>query len=236
MRVVVSLMAGGLVLAGPAGAVTFFSVGGAPDPGLASFETSLADFDAPLHAGIALTTAGPVGVYTGSSGVAAAPAGDATAYMGIGTGGSATFDLRGYFAAAARPVRSLSAYLGSIDRYNFIDVLDGGGNVVATLAGGDLPGNDGDQGAALSNRRLFINFDPSEDIAALTFRSSGVAFEFDGLAASSAIYRNNGDQAPYSMPPATAVPEPATWALMLAGFGMVGAAARRRGRVRTVSD
>ena len=35
------------------------------------------------------------------------------------------------------------------------------------------------------------------------------------------------------IPPATPVPEPATWALMLSGFGMVGFAARRR-RITTV--
>lgn len=40
--------------------------------------------------------------------------------------------------------------------------------------------------------------------------------------------------APAFIPPvATAVPEPATWALMLAGFGLTGAAMRRRRRVAT---
>ncbi len=33
----------------------------------------------------------------------------------------------------------------------------------------------------------------------------------------------------------TAVPEPATWGLMLAGFGMIGIAARRRGKSATVA-
>ncbi|PZU50028.1 MAG: hypothetical protein DI568_05065 [Sphingomonas sp.] len=31
------------------------------------------------------------------------------------------------------------------------------------------------------------------------------------------------------LPPSSAVPEPATWALMIVGFGLVGAASRRRG-------
>ena len=34
--------------------------------------------------------------------------------------------------------------------------------------------------------------------------------------------------------PAGAVPEPATWAMMLAGFGMIGFAARRRRSVKTI--
>ena len=32
-----------------------------------------------------------------------------------------------------------------------------------------------------------------------------------------------------------AVPEPATWAMMIVGFGLIGAAARRRQSVRTVT-
>ena len=36
-----------------------------------------------------------------------------------------------------------------------------------------------------------------------------------------------------SNPAAAAVPEPATWAMMLAGFGMVGVGLRRRSAVKT---
>jgi len=46
-------------------------------------------------------------------------------------------------------------------------------------------------------------------ITGLRFGSTGVAFEFDNFAAA-------------------AVPEPAAWAKMIGGFGLVGAAARRR--------
>jgi hypothetical protein len=34
--------------------------------------------------------------------------------------------------------------------------------------------------------------------------------------------------------PVSAVPEPATWAMMLGGFGLLGAATRRRNRVARV--
>lgn len=58
----------------------------------------------------------------------------------------------------------------------------------------------------------------NEVITGLRFVATGVAFEIDDVAGQLA---SDGS--------GSTVPEPATWALMLAGFGMVGAAARRRG-------
>ncbi|MFZ4688417.1 MAG: PEPxxWA-CTERM sorting domain-containing protein [Polymorphobacter sp.] len=220
-----------LVAAGPAAAVSFFSIGGAPDPGLASFESLLVSFDSPHAPGIVQTNTGTVGLFTGSTGgVAAAPAGETSQYLAIGDGGSATFDFRSFFASQMRQLRSLSVYVGSVDTYNYIDVLDNNLNTLTTITGTDLPGNNGDQGAAITNRRLYINFLPSEQVGGLRFRSTGVAFEFDTIGASSAIFNTGGNPTPPILPPATGVPEPTTWAMLLAGFGMVGFAARRRPR------
>jgi hypothetical protein len=72
-----------------------------------------------------------------------------------------------------------------------------------------LPPANGDRGAAITNRRLFITAGPNEVIRGLRFRSTGIAYEFDSIAAA-------------------AVPEPQTWMMLLAGFGMVGFAVRRR--------
>ncbi len=224
-----------LVIAAPASAFTFFSIGattgpGPGDPGLAAFENALVTFDAPMHSGVTNTVSGSAGVYTGTSNVAAAPVGDTGAYQALGTGGASLFDFRTYFTG--KQVRSLSVYVGSVDTYNFIDVLDSSLNTIGTISGSQLPGNNGDQGASITNRRLYINFATTENVGGLRFRSDGVAFEYDTIGASSAIFTlpPGNPTTPPVLPPATSVPEPAAWALMIAGFVMTGFASRRRGR------
>jgi hypothetical protein len=97
-----------------------------------------------------------------------------------------------------------SFYMGSPDDYNYVTV-DG-----VTLNGSALMGlpfvsSDGNQSVG---RTVFYNLggDVAHDI---TFSSNGVAFEFDNIAVAG-------------------VPEPATWALMIGGFGLAGVALRRR--------
>lgn len=93
------------------------------------------------------------------------------------------------------------------------------------------------------------------------FRSSGgpfTPFDFNGLLARSTFggmgvdaffglsTKNNPDDFPggsdtvvYSLGqvtvPAAAVPEPTSWAMMLGGFGLLGATARRRSRLGRVT-
>jgi len=215
----------------PAQAVTYSTAGAVVDgfghnvdPGLGLGEVLVTGFDGSDILSYDPAHSSGFGLYTGStSGVAAAPAGDTSQYMAIGTGGSVLFDLR-----SLGSIHSASVYLGSIDSYNFIDVFgrDGAGNLdfshaLLTIGGADLPPSNGDWYDAQTNRRLTLNFDASDNVGALVFRSNGVAFEFDSLGVSSHL----GGPGEHST---AAVPEPASWAMMVGGFGLVGGAMRRR--------
>lgn len=218
--------------AAPAGAFTFFSVGAttgaaAGDPGLASYETAAVTFDAAPVAGVVNTTSGTVALYSGTSGSAAAPAGDTGVYQALGSGGASLFDFTGY--AATHAVNAFSVYVGSVDAYNFIDVLDRNLDVIATITGAELPGNNGDQGASITNRRLYVAATPGESFGGLRFRSDSVAFEYDTIGVSAATFPNVTPGAtPLVVPVPATVPEPAAWLLMIAGFSLTGVAARRR--------
>ena len=99
---------------------------------------------------------------------------------------------------------------GSPDSFNSIRFQ--GADFDVTLTGSDLfsPATafNGDQGVG---RRISYDFGGAA-VNTITFGSTGNSFEFDNLAAGVA----------------GAVPEPATWAMMLLGFGALGATLRRR--------
>jgi hypothetical protein len=214
LRYFLPIVVTALVATAPAAAVIVTSTAGAPDPGIAAGETLLVSFDTANVAGVTDTRSGNVITTAGSvGGVRAAPAGTLSGgvYRSIGTGGASLFDFSAW--TAGRGLASVSFYWGSIDAYNFVDILDGAGAVVSTIGGGALPLANGNQQLATSNRRVFFTFAPTENAMALRLRSTGNAFEFDSIAAQ-------------AIP--GAVPEPATWAMLIAGFGMVGFALRRK--------
>ncbi len=191
-----------LLSSAAAGAVTVTSAFGAPDPGPFAGQHYVVTFDAPNAAGYSFDA----NIHTSPMSLpgAAAPAGDATTF--------------GYVTSAAAPststlstpnLKSISFYWGSIDTYNSVDVLGAGGTTLTTVSGGMIPPANGNQSIGSTNRRVDFTAGSGEVITGLRFNSSGVAFEFDSFAAA-------------------AVPEPASWALMIGGFGLVGFAARRR--------
>lgn len=201
-----------LCLAAPAAAVIVTTAPGAPDPGMAAGETMLVTFDAPNVPGVTSTISGLVITAAGStSGLRAAPAGTVAGgvYRSLGNGASSLFDFSGW--TGGRSLASASLYWGSVDAHNFVDVIDASGGVVRTIAGSDLPMFNGNQMLPVTNRRVFLNFDAADNVTALRMRSRGTAFEFDNIAASAGV-----------------VPEPASWALMITGFGLIGHAMRRR--------
>ena len=125
------------------------------------------------------------------------------------TGGSYTVQ----FAAT-----NLFAFvLGSLDTYNTLTLRYEDGSSQAYAGGqiiNDLSFPSGDQISGETNGVVSYRVTSGPRLTGATFTSSANSFEFDNLAA--------------------AVPEPATWAMMIGGFGMIGAASRRRAKVATV--
>lgn len=203
-------------------AVTFISAHGAPDPGAAPNETVIDAFET--------GNMGPAGIVYGGSytvdnlttgGIRAAPAGNATNYFATpgsddALPGVATIDFSGYIDAN-RAFRSLSFYWGSIDTYNRLDVLNRDGTIIATVFGDDVNNPaDGNQTDPAANRRLFLRFSNTDNFGSLRLTSTQRAFEIDDIAVS-------------------AVPEPATWAMLVFGFSLVGLSARARKRAARVA-
>lgn len=170
--------------------------------GFQSGDTPLNDFSD--CSGLVLTGTG-TGCYTGlTPGIAAPPAGDLSQYLAVLNGGSATF----VFGAA----KQISFDVGSVDDFNSVTVTLLGIGAPFTLTGSALTGNvaDGNQFSSLTNGRLTIFGTAGEAFTGLVLSSTGNSFEIDNLATRDAV------------------PEVSSWALFLAGFGAIGAVARRR--------
>lgn len=126
---------------------------------------------------------------------------DTDFYSVITTGGVATLEFD-------QAVASFSFLWGSPDDYNFLDIATNDGSGL-TFSGTDLGALAGfTPNGNNANTRLFtIGTNGGTLINSITFRSDGIAFEV-----------------------AAAIPEPSTYALMLAGLAAVGFVARRRQR------
>jgi hypothetical protein len=144
----------------------------------------------------------------GNSGYSAEPPGDTTDFFSVGTApqhASTTATLTFTGAGASY----FGMYLGSPDSYNSITFT--GNGVSKTYSGTDLAGAwaDGNQGTG-----MYFNFQAAQgtSFTTVTFNSGTNAFETDNHA--------------YLM--AAAVPEPETYAMMLAGLALVGLVRRRK--------
>lgn len=152
---------------------------------------------------------------TGSTSSHAQPWGTVGNYWAVGPsdGSPGTLNLSSIAAIGA-----ISFVWGSIDSYNTLEVLDRVGGVLASYTGAHAAVSpSGNQTSPFTNRVATLSFSGADqtNIGGLRLSSSSNAFEV----------------ANFSI---TAVPEPAAWAMLLIGFGFVGAFMRRQNRQQRV--
>ncbi|WP_332773824.1 PEPxxWA-CTERM sorting domain-containing protein [Phenylobacterium sp.] len=179
-------------------------------------EYLVTDFGLPFTIAPGWALGGTASLLTGTSGLGAAPAfgpsdpgdDDPTQYLSVQGAQVATF--------TAPNVSRVSMYIGSLDDYNSITFyLKGGGSQVITgLQLGAVSGaNDGDRQQADTNGRF--TFYSTDNIIGFDLNSTTNSFELSNIGA--------------------AVPEPATWAMMIIGFGAVGSMVRRNRRKQALA-
>jgi opacity protein-like surface antigen len=192
--------------AAPASAAVSVSVFGYSDPNaLPTGQVLVADFnnaatpEAVLLPGYTLDLDGAtVGVNEGGSGYSGTLPNDPTHYLTIPGGAKATL-------TSLSGIKAFSLYMGSPDSYNSIRFVGDGFD--QTLTGGQLSGGNTGQQWSWGAR---VNYDfGGARIHQVILSSSSNSFESDNFAVA-------------------AVPEPATWAMMIMGFGTIGALMRRR--------
>lgn len=155
--------------------------------------------------------------FSGTSGIAAEPKGDGTHYDAVETGNSLTItDTHGYLTA-------ISFYMGSPDGntagtaspQNNLTLTVNGGLGPIVLHGPDIwggPGVESGDGNQDTGFLITYVFSPNS-VHSVTFNETGApAFEIDNVSGIS-------------------VPEPASWALMIMGFGAAGAMLRGKRRL-----
>jgi len=129
------------------------------------------------------------------------------------TGNFAALRAGGSYSIDFAPSTLFSFVIGSVDTYNMLTLLLSDNSSV-TYNGGEIIGKSATTSGkndALRNGLVIFDANGGPKIVGATFASTGNSFEFDNLAA--------------------AVPEPATWAMMIFGFGAVAGAMRHRRRV-----
>jgi hypothetical protein len=200
-----SLMAA--TVAVPASAVTTVSYAGGSGA-LPADATVIQDFES-FASGTPGAAIGPNAfVYDGSvGGQSARPAFGST-------GNFATVLTGGSYSISFGPTYLLSLVIGSLDTYNGLTLsyedgssqLYSGGQII-----NDLTFPSGNQISGETNGVVAYRVISGPRLTGATFTSSANSFEFDNIATG-------------------AVPEPATWAMMIGGLGLVGGFARRRAR------
>lgn len=132
------------------------------------------------------------------------------------TGNFATVQTGGSYSVGFGATTKLSFVLGSLDTFNNLTLKYEDGSSQSYVGGqiiNDLTFPSGNQISGETNGVVTYTVATGPRLVGAEFRSSANSFEFDNLAAG-------------------AVPEPATWAMMIGGFGLIGAVSRRRARTQ----
>lgn len=191
------------LLAGAAGAASAATFVFAPgSDALLPSESIAYDFNNPGADG--LVTGSNFAFLTGSSSQGALPAaGDGTRYLSVLGGGTAVIGFAG-------PLSSFSLDIGSVDSYNLITLAFADGTTQSFNGSQLVATPDGNQTEDRTNGRFRFFADAGQTITGITLMSGSNSFEVDNIAVTSAV------------------PEPATWALLFGGFGAAGLALRAR--------
>ncbi len=158
------------------------------------------------------TVTGTAQVRNGTSGDGAQPAGYSGNYLDILGGSSATFDF-------THAVKGVNFIFGSIDPYNSVyAVTTSSGTYTYTgdelLDGGNAAGQQSD---TANNGMLTLSATGNDWIKSITIASTQNSAEIARLSTSGAV------------------PEPASWAMMLGGFGLAGAVMRMNRQKKAVA-
>lgn len=195
--------------AAPAAAAVTVTLSNIGDPNtLPAGQTLIADFNnaatptATLLPWVTLALNGAtVGVNEGVGGYSGTLPNDPTHYLTVPGGKSATF-------TSTRLMQSFSLYMGSPDSYNSVRFIGQGFD--QTVSGTTMFQGDVNQSWSWGKR---VNFDfGGYKVSQVVLSSGSNSFEVDNAAANFQA----------------AVPEPGTWAMMIMGFGAVGAMIRSR--------
>ncbi|GGB35672.1 hypothetical protein GCM10011380_26300 [Sphingomonas metalli] len=205
------------VAAVPAGAVTYTATNGSTDVFNASAAGAQYTFETAANAAGFVRTGGTI--MTGNvSGMGANPypAPADNHYLAVKSNEVATI---ASIAGGITGYQSISIYMGSIDAGNTVQLLGAGGKVLMSYTGSQLAdpaAANGSQTLPATNRAFTFTAGQGEVLTGLRLTSSVNSLEIDNV-------RFTG-----------AVPEPTTWAMMLVGFGLVGAGMRYRSRQTSV--
>ena len=204
-------VAGALALmAGSANAgVTFYSFGtGAPSEPLVTDFTGDTVNSAPTTAasGFSWLAGGSGVILDSTSGAGAEPAIAANTYgsgnyLSVEANGSETLDI------SAPSIDHVLIYSGSLDTYNTI-AFGGPGGVTYTGTQLGLVSGAANGAQTAANTNGVFDFFFTKPVTSITFTSGANSYEIASISA--------------------AVPEPGVWAMMLVGFGGMGAAMRSR--------